>query len=172
VPAYTRRQLVVLLGLVIVAGGGLAIDHWRAHHPDLVERLERMDRNPGGPAAWPSARPANALPGAGPSPASARAQPRQPRPGALARTGPEPPPRPRKLHDPPTGEPPPGPLDLNRASVDDLARLPGVGPALASRIAEARAAAGGFASVDDLRRVRGVGPATLDRLRPYVAVTP
>jgi competence ComEA-like helix-hairpin-helix protein len=56
------------------------------------------------------------------------------------------------------------PLDLNRASEEQLARLPGIGPALASRIVAARP----FLDVEDLRRVRGLGRATLERLRPRV----
>lgn len=60
-------------------------------------------------------------------------------------------------------------LDLNRADTLALQALPGVGPALARRIVEARAETP-FRGVDDLLRVRGIGPATLARLRPLVAV--
>ncbi len=65
------------------------------------------------------------------------------------------------------GEPP---VNVNAASVDDLQRLPMVGPTLAQRIAEKRAAAGPFATVDDLRGVKGVGKKTLEALRPFAAV--
>jgi competence protein ComEA len=58
------------------------------------------------------------------------------------------------------------PLDLNSAPVDALTRLPGVGPVLAARIADARP----YASVDDLRRVRGVGRAKLERFRELVTI--
>lgn len=57
-----------------------------------------------------------------------------------------------------------GRIDVNRADVETLQRLPGVGPALARRIVEERSNRP-FASVDDLRRVRGIGPATVERLR-------
>ncbi|MFO0928254.1 MAG: helix-hairpin-helix domain-containing protein [Gemmataceae bacterium] len=60
---------------------------------------------------------------------------------------------------------PDGVVDLNRAAVEELQRLPGIGPVLAGRIVEARTAA--FASVD-VRRVKGIGARTLDRLRPHV----
>ena len=60
------------------------------------------------------------------------------------------------------------PLDVNRATEPELARLPGVGPTLASRIVAARP----FADVDDLRRVKGVRRATLERLRPHVVAGP
>src|SRR5687768_7993176 len=43
------------------------------------------------------------------------------------------------------------PIDLNAATLGDLELLPGVGPKLAQRIAEARAARGGaFGSIADL----------------------
>ncbi len=65
---------------------------------------------------------------------------------------------------------PRAPLDLNRADTLALQSLPGVGPARARRIVEARAGEP-FRSVEDLLRVRGIGPATLARLKPLVAVS-
>lgn len=73
-----------------------------------------------------------------------------------------PPPRPPARRPRPT--PATAPLDVNRASEPELAALPGVGPALASRIVAARP----FAAVDELRRVRGMRRTTLERLRPLV----
>ena len=65
----------------------------------------------------------------------------------------------------PPGVPPADlPVDLNRASAEDLVRLPGIGPALAGRIVEERNKRM-FISVDDLARVPGIGPATVERLR-------
>lgn len=61
-------------------------------------------------------------------------------------------------------------VDLNRATVDDLDRLPGVGPATARAIIDHRTRNGPFASVDDLLAVRGIGPAKLAEIRPWVAV--
>lgn len=60
-------------------------------------------------------------------------------------------------------------VDLNRASAEDLIALPGIGPALAMRIVEARRERP-FTSARDLLRVRGIGPATLERLLPLVRV--
>ncbi len=61
------------------------------------------------------------------------------------------------------------PVDLNKATAEELQRLPGIGPALAARIIEARKTTP-FKSVDDLRRVPGIGPKTLDKLRQHVTV--
>ena len=61
-------------------------------------------------------------------------------------------------------------LDLNAASLVELEALPGVGPALAARIAAHRAARGPFRSVEELRGVPGVGEKLVASLRPFVAV--
>jgi competence protein ComEA len=61
------------------------------------------------------------------------------------------------------------PLDISRASAEELKQLPGIGPMLAQRIVEARDKKP-FQAVDDLRRVRGIGAKTLEKLRPFVIV--
>ncbi|MCK6505679.1 helix-hairpin-helix domain-containing protein [Myxococcota bacterium] len=64
---------------------------------------------------------------------------------------------------------PPAPrVDLNHATLAELDALPRIGPALARRVIAARP----FTSVDDLSRVPGIGPATLEVLRPLVTVAP
>jgi competence ComEA-like helix-hairpin-helix protein len=140
VTLYSRQQLLVLLGLLVTFGGGLAVDRWRRVHPEIVERVERFDREE--------------------APAASDDEGRQ-------RAAP---PRPVKLPSVP-GSPGIAPIDLNLATADELTRLPGVGPALAARILEARAAEP-FTSVEDLRRVRGVGKSKLERMRPLVTVNP
>ncbi|WP_117237750.1 ComEA family DNA-binding protein [Thermus sediminis] len=60
--------------------------------------------------------------------------------------------------------PAPEPVSLNRASLEDLEALPGIGPVLARRILEGRP----YETVEDLLKVKGIGPATLEKLRPYV----
>lgn len=56
------------------------------------------------------------------------------------------------------------PIDINRADAEELQRLPGIGPALAHRIIDARRARP-FTVVTDLVRVPGIGPATVSRLK-------
>ena len=62
------------------------------------------------------------------------------------------------------------PIDLNRATVDDLDRLPGVGPATAAAIVAHREQHGPFRDVDALADVRGIGEAKLETLRGLVVV--
>lgn len=70
----------------------------------------------------------------------------------------------------PIAAPPELVLDPNSAPPRALAALPHIGPALASRLVEARTERP-FSSLDDLRnRVRGVGPVTLARIAPYLQV--
>ncbi len=60
-------------------------------------------------------------------------------------------------------------VDLNAATRAELRLLPGVGPALAERIERDRADNGPFVSVDDLARVRGIGPRTVLAIRPFAS---
>jgi len=66
-----------------------------------------------------------------------------------------------------------GPLDLNRATTKELEALPGIGEHLARSIIASRNARGGhFNSVDELLKIDGIGEKTLDKIRPYVYVSP
>jgi len=62
------------------------------------------------------------------------------------------------------------PLDLNTATVEQLDRLPGVGPVLAQRIVDYRTRHGGFRSVEQLREVSGIGERRFADLRSMVRV--
>ncbi len=64
--------------------------------------------------------------------------------------------------------PTPVPLNLNAASEAELAELPGIGEALAERIAAYREANGPFASVDGLDAVPGIGRGKIDAIQELV----
>ena len=61
-------------------------------------------------------------------------------------------------------------VDINGASVEKLARLPGIGEVLAQRIVDYREAHGPFATVEGLLRVEGIGEGKLDAVRGEIYV--
>src|SRR5438128_3728014 len=60
-------------------------------------------------------------------------------------------------------------IDLDHADVTEITRLPRVGPALARRIVDWRAAHGPFGSLARVDSVPGIGPTLLAAIRPYVS---
>ena len=62
-------------------------------------------------------------------------------------------------------------MDINVASADELARLPGVGPAKAKAIVEYRSEEP-FRKPEDLRKVKGIGDKLYDRLKDQIMVEP
>ena len=63
-------------------------------------------------------------------------------------------------------------IDPNRATADELQRLPRVGPAVAGRIVAYREAHGAFRTLADLDAVSGIGPAMLAAIAPHVTLPP
>lgn len=59
-------------------------------------------------------------------------------------------------------------VDLDRADVTEITRLPRIGPAFAQRIVAWREQHGPFGGLARFDSVPGVGPKLLDALRPYV----
>jgi competence ComEA-like helix-hairpin-helix protein len=153
---YSRPQLTLLLLLAAILLLGLGVREWRAGFPGLAERLERFDHEDPPPPIPPVPRPRLA-PRWSPS-REASAPPPETR-AAQARQAP-----------PPDVPADPRPLDINQATVDQIARLPGVGPSLARRIVDERARLGRFDSPEGLRGVLGLGPRKLAALRDLVTV--
>jgi len=156
--SYSRPQLKLLLLLAGIFLVGLGVREWRADFPAAAERLERFDREDPPPLLPPAPRARTA-----PRWAAARVETVPP-----ART-PQPP---RARPDTASAAAPadPRPLDINHASLDEIARLPGVGPGLARRIVEERERLGRFDSTEGLRGVLGLGPKKLAALREHVKV--
>ncbi len=65
---------------------------------------------------------------------------------------------------------PRSPVSLNRATLEQLDTLPGVGPTLAQRILAYRSSHGSFRSIDQLRQVSGIGTRTYAELRPLLTL--
>jgi len=61
-------------------------------------------------------------------------------------------------------------LDINRAPVEELALLRGLGPQLAARIVEHRSAHGPYQSVEQLMAVPGIGTGRLAGFRDHLTV--
>lgn len=66
---------------------------------------------------------------------------------------------------------PAGVVNINTASAEQLALLPGVGPSVAGRIVEHREKNGAFKQVEDLLLVKGIGEKSLEKLKPYVSTS-
>ena len=60
-------------------------------------------------------------------------------------------------------------VDLNSASVEELARLPGIGPAKAQAIVSYRSA-DPFRKPEDLRKVKGIGDKLYEQLKDQITV--
>jgi hypothetical protein len=151
---YSRPQLSLLLLLGVSLLAGFVVREWRAGFPAAAARLEAFDRDE--PATVPGPVP---LAGPRPSrpPPAPPSVPKAARPEAMTR-----------------GEPvaDPRPLDLNEATIEQLARLPGVGLGLARRIVEERQRRGRFEGPEGLRSVLGLGPRKLAALRDLVTTAP
>ncbi len=65
-------------------------------------------------------------------------------------------------------KPPEQPININTASVEELTRLPGVGPATARAIVRHREKHGPFRRVEELLIIRGISRARLRAIRPYI----
>jgi len=89
----------------------------------------------------------------------------------------------RQIYVPAVGERPPGgavatsssdgvrlPVDLNRATAEELDQLPGIGPTTAAAIVAHREEYGPFATTEGLLAVPGIGPAKLATLSGLITV--
>ena len=59
-------------------------------------------------------------------------------------------------------------VNVNKAGVEELEELPGIGPVKAQAIVDYRNAHGDFANVEELDEVEGIGEKTLEKIEPCV----
>ena len=67
-------------------------------------------------------------------------------------------------------KPPAMAIDINKATVNDLQKLPGIGPSLAQQIVAYREKNGPFRRVEDLMVIKGIGFKKWKMIRPCVTV--
>lgn len=72
-----------------------------------------------------------------------------------------------------TGAPPApsGKVNINQASVEQIAYLPRIGTKVAARVLDYRKTHGQFARPEDLMEVKGIGEKLFLTLKPYIAVS-
>ncbi|HEC80102.1 MAG TPA: hypothetical protein ENI43_02490 [Firmicutes bacterium] len=59
-------------------------------------------------------------------------------------------------------------IDINKATVEELSSLPGIGDVLAGEIVRYRENAGGFRSKSELLNVKGIGYSKYDAIKEYI----
>ena len=61
-------------------------------------------------------------------------------------------------------------VNINKAEVEELQTLRGIGPALAERILQYRQEHGKFEKAEDLSNVRGIGSAKLEKIKSQISI--
>lgn len=61
-------------------------------------------------------------------------------------------------------------IDINKATLEELELLPGVGRKIAERIMEYRRVHGGFMKVDEILRIKGIGKRKYERIKDFIEV--
>ncbi|MGI5901560.1 MAG: helix-hairpin-helix domain-containing protein [Desulfitobacteriia bacterium] len=63
-------------------------------------------------------------------------------------------------------------VNINKAGLEELSSLPGIGPVLAQRIIDYREENGFFTSVEDIQNVSGIGPKKYEMLVEKITIGP
>lgn len=62
------------------------------------------------------------------------------------------------------------PIDLNRATAEELVLIPGIGRTTASKIVRFREKMGSFPEIEALKRIKGIGEKQYERIKRYLFV--
>ncbi|GJQ22595.1 MAG: helix-hairpin-helix domain-containing protein [Planctomycetia bacterium] len=63
-----------------------------------------------------------------------------------------------------------GKVNINTATEEQIAVLPGIGPKLASEVVSYRKANSNFREIEDLKKVKGVGDKKFEKIKNFVVV--
>lgn len=61
-------------------------------------------------------------------------------------------------------------VNINKATIKDLRKIPGIGEKRAQEILDARDSKGGFKSIDDLLTISGIGQKTLEKIKNDIII--
>ncbi|HEX29344.1 TPA: helix-hairpin-helix domain-containing protein [Candidatus Poribacteria bacterium] len=63
------------------------------------------------------------------------------------------------------------PVNINRASREELQKLPGIGPTLADRIVQYREKHGKFKRIEEIKEVSGIGEGKFQRIKSLITIS-
>ena len=61
-------------------------------------------------------------------------------------------------------------ININKVSLSEIQKIPGIGPVLAARLIDHRNINGSFKSIDELLDVKGIGPKKLEKIRAWIKI--
>ena len=61
-------------------------------------------------------------------------------------------------------------ISINKASLEELITLPGIGEKTAQKIIEYRETYGSFWTIEDLKNVKGIGDKKFEKLKDYISI--
>lgn len=61
-------------------------------------------------------------------------------------------------------------ININTATIENLQKIPGIGPTLAQRIVAYRQQIGKFISLEQLQQVKGIGKNKFESIKPYITI--
>lgn len=61
-------------------------------------------------------------------------------------------------------------ININKATQTELETLPGIGPAIATKIINYRDENGKFATIEDIKKVNGIGDSKFENIKDLISV--
>ena len=61
-------------------------------------------------------------------------------------------------------------ININKVSLSEIQKIPGIGPVLAARLIDHRNINGSFKSIDELLDVKGIGSKKLEKIRGWIKI--